>query len=106
MEEYSAARSGTPWTASQESSAPPIRLPLSFGETRTVYAGCPATSVGVAPDTSACLESLAMPSSIFATLGGSWSLACACRAVDDVVESIRRADFVPWFRRRLVGGGV
>ena len=36
VEEYTAARSGTPLLASQDSSAPPIRLPRSLGDTRTV----------------------------------------------------------------------
>ena len=71
-----AARSGMPLTASNESSTPPNRLPPSFGETRTVYAGWPATSVGVAPETSACLLRWAIASSILATVGTScWSLA-------------------------------
>src|ERR1700691_1031857 len=64
-----AARSGTPVVASQESSAPPISPPFSRGETLTVYAACPATSVGVAGEMLACVPALASPSLSSLTVG-------------------------------------
>src|SRR5919204_579673 len=56
---YSAARSGTPRTASQASSAAPRRPPSRFGPMVTLYAGRPATSVDRAAETDACSRSVA-----------------------------------------------
>ena len=67
-------RSGTPCSASQASSAYPSRPPSCFGETRTLYAGRPATLVAVAADTSASAPSFVRKLLISST-EGAWPLS-------------------------------